>query len=64
MRNLIDPLNLLNFMISSLDDLKAELEQLSGVSISSQILMTSFGVQLKTEMINDANKAVGKVKYT
>jgi hypothetical protein len=61
MRKLIDPLNLLNL---SLDDLKAELEQLGGVPISSQILMTSFGVQLKTDMINDANKAVGKVIYT
>lgn len=55
-RKLIDPL------ISSLGDLKAELEQVGGVPISSQILMTSFGLQLKTEMINDANKATGKVK--
>ncbi|CAB5210885.1 unnamed protein product [Rhizophagus irregularis] len=47
----------------SLGDLKAELEQVGGVPISSQILMTSFGLQLKTEMINDANKATGKDEY-
>jgi hypothetical protein len=45
-----------------LDVLKAELEQLGGVPISSQILMTSFGIQLKSNMIDDANKAAGKVK--
>ncbi|GBB99605.1 hypothetical protein RclHR1_03580012 [Rhizophagus clarus] len=47
----------------SLGELKAELEQVGGVPVSSQILMTSFGLQLKTEMINDANKAVGKDEY-
>jgi len=45
-----------------LDGLKAELEQVGGIPISSQILMTSFGLQLKAEMMNDVNKAVGKVK--
>ncbi|CAG8561053.1 13734_t:CDS:10 [Funneliformis mosseae] len=47
----------------SLDGLKTELEQVSGVPVSSQILMTNLGTQLKGQMMSDVNKAVGKDDY-
>ncbi|CAI2163282.1 3504_t:CDS:10 [Funneliformis geosporum] len=47
----------------SLDGLKTELEQVSGVPVSSQILMTNFGTQLKGQMMSDVNNAVGKDDY-
>ncbi|KAG9287564.1 hypothetical protein G9A89_019625 [Geosiphon pyriformis] len=49
--------------IDGLDTLKAELEQVTSIPISSQILMTSFGMQLEFKMMAEALTAVGKDEY-
>ncbi|RUP47968.1 hypothetical protein BC936DRAFT_145122 [Jimgerdemannia flammicorona] len=46
--------------VDSLSALRLELEHATQVPASSQILMTSFGTQLKEEMVVDAVRATGK----
>lgn len=43
-------------------DLKVELEKCIGVPVHSQILMTSFGTQVKESNLQDILKAKDKVK--
>nr|CAG8490360.1 422_t:CDS:10 [Entrophospora candida] len=46
--------------VDSLESLQVEIEQLTGVSTYSQILMTSHGLQLKAEMMKDIIQSSGK----
>jgi hypothetical protein len=45
----------------SLDGLRRVLEKYTGVPVDAQILMTSFGTQVKQDMVEDVIKATGKV---
>ncbi|CAG8444414.1 17447_t:CDS:10 [Acaulospora morrowiae] len=47
----------------SLDSLKSELERVTGIPESSQILMTKIGLELKAEMMNEVVRASGKDEY-
>ncbi|KAG0190202.1 oligomeric, coiled-coil, peripheral membrane protein [Apophysomyces sp. BC1034] len=47
----------------SLDELKQELERFTGVPADSQILMTSFGKQVKQEQVNEIIEATGQDEY-
>ncbi|CAG8434949.1 7703_t:CDS:10 [Ambispora gerdemannii] len=49
--------------IDGLDTLKAELETISGIPRASQILMTSFGMELVPDMMAEATQAEGKDEY-
>jgi hypothetical protein len=45
----------------SLDGLRRVLEKYTGVPAGAQILMTSFGTQVKQDMVKDVVQATGKV---
>lgn len=47
-----------------LDDFKQELERCTGVPAAEQILMTSFGTQVKQSQLKEVLQAAGRVKYT
>ncbi|KAI8069184.1 hypothetical protein BC940DRAFT_28544 [Gongronella butleri] len=49
--------------IHTLDEFKQELEKCTGVPASNQILMTSFGQQVKQEQLDDILRATGKDEY-
>ncbi|CAG8579148.1 7756_t:CDS:10, partial [Acaulospora colombiana] len=46
-----------------LDDLKSELETLTGIPEASQILMTQEGLELKAEILNEAIRVSGRDEY-
>jgi hypothetical protein len=45
-----------------LDGLRRALERYTGVPAGAQILMTSFGTQVKQDMVKDVVQATGKVR--
>lgn len=49
--------------VNSLDGLRRLLERYTGVPASAQILMTSFGTQVKQDMVKDVVQAKGKEEY-
>ncbi|SAM02365.1 hypothetical protein [Absidia glauca] len=49
--------------IHTLDDFKQELEQCTGVPASEQILMTSFGTQVKQSQLKEVLQAAGRDEY-
>ncbi|ORZ15638.1 hypothetical protein BCR42DRAFT_40665 [Absidia repens] len=49
--------------IKTLDDFKQELEQCTGVPAVNQILMTSFGTQVKQDQLRQVLEATGKDEY-
>ncbi|KAM3586480.1 oligomeric, coiled-coil, peripheral membrane protein [Umbelopsis sp. WA50703] len=50
-------------VVNSLDGLRRLLEKYTGVPASAQILMTSFGTQVKQDMVKDVVQAKGKDEY-
>ncbi|GAB5593814.1 oligomeric [Umbelopsis nana] len=51
------------YTINSLDGLRRVLEKYTGVPAGAQILMTSFGTQVKQDMVKDVVQATGKEEY-